>query len=212
MSTIESVPDTFTKIEAQISDLQNDLSDTQNDVNDLLSLSEKDTISELVNSLETTKQEFRSEFGSLSYKLNGLEENVLTDIKNLEQAIDGINNKLFTIAMQLSPTENGIQSIIGMYESIKDENFSIKSSFKSTDVYAVDSITNLTYTAEELTDQKILLSYKSDDQEVFFYGQFNDENQWDGNCIISKERTGGGLNKGAISSAPLFNPLSVFPN
>lgn len=30
--------------------------------------------------------------------------------------------------------------------------------------------------------------------------------------IISKERTGGGLNKGAISSAPLFNPLSVFPN
>ena len=29
---------------------------------------------------------------------------------------------------------------------------------------------------------------------------------------ISKERTGGGLNKGAISSAPLFNPLSVFPN
>ena len=30
--------------------------------------------------------------------------------------------------------------------------------------------------------------------------------------IISKERTGGGLNKGAISSAPLFSTLSVFPN
>ncbi len=29
---------------------------------------------------------------------------------------------------------------------------------------------------------------------------------------ISKERTGGGLNKGAIFSAPLFNTLSVFPN
>ena len=30
--------------------------------------------------------------------------------------------------------------------------------------------------------------------------------------IISKERTGGGLNKGAIFSAPLFSTLSVFPN
>ena len=29
---------------------------------------------------------------------------------------------------------------------------------------------------------------------------------------ISKERTGGGLNKGAIFSAPLFSTLSVFPN
>ncbi len=30
--------------------------------------------------------------------------------------------------------------------------------------------------------------------------------------IISKERTGGGLNKRAIFSAPLFSTLSVFPN
>ena len=29
---------------------------------------------------------------------------------------------------------------------------------------------------------------------------------------ISKESTGGGLNKGAIFSAPLFSTLSVFPN
>ncbi len=29
---------------------------------------------------------------------------------------------------------------------------------------------------------------------------------------ISKERTGGGLNKRAIFSAPLFSTLSVFPN
>lgn len=30
--------------------------------------------------------------------------------------------------------------------------------------------------------------------------------------IISKERTGGGLNKRAIFFAPLFSTLSVFPN
>ena len=31
-------------------------------------------------------------------------------------------------------------------------------------------------------------------------------------CIITKERTGGGLNKRAIFFAPLFSTLSVFPN
>ena len=32
------------------------------------------------------------------------------------------------------------------------------------------------------------------------------------NMIITKERTGGGLNKRAIFFAPLFSTLSVFPN
>ena len=44
------------------------------------------------------------------------------------------------------------------------------------------------------------------------YGQFQKDGDKNILRIITKERTGGGLNKRAIFFAPLFSTLSVFPN
>ncbi len=55
----------------------------------------------------------------------------------------------------------------------------------SNDVIALDFETEQPYTANDLHDKKILYSYTSDDGEVYFYGQFNQKNHWDGQCTIN---------------------------
>jgi|InofroStandDraft_1065614.scaffolds.fasta_scaffold83208_1 hypothetical protein len=45
--------------------------------------------------------------------------------------------------------------------------------------------TDIKVTAEEISDCKVLLPYKSGDQDVFFYGQINENGRWDGNCILN---------------------------
>lgn len=58
-------------------------------------------------------------------------------------------------------------------------------SWQLSDEIAIDVENDITYTAEKLVNQKILLPYKIENQECYFYGQFNEKNQWNGNCIIN---------------------------
>lgn len=55
----------------------------------------------------------------------------------------------------------------------------------STDIIATDSDTGEEYTAGQLIDKPLLLSYIEDGQEVYFLGQFNENNHWDGECTIN---------------------------
>lgn len=57
--------------------------------------------------------------------------------------------------------------------------------WQSNDVIAEDVETGEEYTAEQLVNERILLPYMINGQENYFYGQFNENNQWDGNCIIN---------------------------
>ncbi len=41
------------------------------------------------------------------------------------------------------------------------------------------------YKPKDLRDKKILLPYTENGQDIYFYGQFNKYNHWDGNCIIN---------------------------
>lgn len=56
---------------------------------------------------------------------------------------------------------------------------------KASDTILVERGTRKEYKAKQLVDQKILVTYMSDGQEVYFYGQYNDKNQWDKDCIIN---------------------------
>lgn len=57
--------------------------------------------------------------------------------------------------------------------------------WQSNDIIAEDVETGEKYTAEQLVNERILLPYMINNQENYFYGQFNENNQWDGNCIIN---------------------------
>lgn len=48
-----------------------------------------------------------------------------------------------------------------------------------------DRETGEKYTLNQLVDKKLLISYADGDYENYFYGQFNENNHWDGNCITN---------------------------
>lgn len=57
--------------------------------------------------------------------------------------------------------------------------------WNSEDIIAEDIQTGEKLTAGQLVNEKIFLPYKNGNQETYFYGQFNDNNQWDGICIFN---------------------------
>ena len=49
------------------------------------------------------------------------------------------------------------------------------------------------FTSSQLAGRQIIIPYKLGDDECFFYGQFNNKNHWDGNCIINSYDSYGNL-------------------
>lgn len=110
-------------------------------------------------------------------RLKDLED---SDKSNPQIQFEGDNN---TITFGLKPFDDNLISI--SRKSVYLAYAAAAPSWENSDVIAIDSETGQEYTAEELTDQKILLSYKTDNKEYYFYGQYNENNQWDGNCITN---------------------------
>lgn len=54
-----------------------------------------------------------------------------------------------------------------------------------SDVIAFDFASNKAYTAEDLESVPLLIPYMENNQEVYFFGQFNKNNHWDGRCLIN---------------------------
>ncbi len=70
--------------------------------------------------------------------------------------------------------------------SQKEMNLLNSPSWNDTDIIAIGSENGQRYSAEDLAEEKLLLSSVSDNgQETYFYGQFNENNHWDGKCIIN---------------------------
>ena len=46
-------------------------------------------------------------------------------------------------------------------------------------------ITGKEYKAEDLKNKKLLIPYMEDGYRIFFYGQFNENNVWDGECLLN---------------------------
>ncbi len=44
--------------------------------------------------------------------------------------------------------------------------------------------------AEDIANCRVLMPYKSGDQDVVFYGQINENGRWDGNCVLNTYRNG----------------------
>lgn len=56
---------------------------------------------------------------------------------------------------------------------------------KSEDTVGIEKESGEEIKAGDLVNEKILMPYKEDGKEIFFYGQFNENNHWDGNCVVN---------------------------
>lgn len=116
-------------------------------------------------------------------------ESTISDISNRLEVVeknkngDTIINNTNYYTSKLQPTEKGKIEII--QESQEYACILPRPTWQSNDVIAEDVETGEKYTAEQLVNERILLPYMINGQENYFYGQFNENNQWDGNCIIN---------------------------
>lgn len=70
-------------------------------------------------------------------------------------------------------------------EKIDNNVYLVEPTWTGREIIAIDVVSNKAYRADELSYIPLLIPYMEDGQEVYFYGQFNENNHWDGKCIIN---------------------------
>lgn len=108
-------------------------------------------------------------------------ENINTNINSLGTRIDDLYS-LILIGLNLKATnEYSTQIVAGLGSK---SSMDLDTSPVFTKMVAVSS-SGAEFSAEELSGLKLLLPYKDGAKNCYFYGQLNDNNQWDGNCIVN---------------------------
>lgn len=126
-------------------------------------------------------EKLESQYSSLESQYNRLE----SQYSSLEDRTKTLENNIFEV-VKIQAYSNVISTIDTQFSSIKDENFVMDLLFTNkSDVIATDILTNTEYTVEQLADKRLLLTYEEEGNNVVFYGRFNENNHWDGNCIIN---------------------------
>lgn len=74
---------------------------------------------------------------------------------------------------------------LNVAETNSQTSFLKTPSWKSDDIIAKNPLTGRKYKAKDLMNKKILIPYKDDGQDAYFFGQFNKQNHWDGDCLIN---------------------------
>lgn len=131
-------------------------------------------------------------------------DNIINQVNELKERVGKVENNY----NELNRTLGRIEGRLGTYldadeELINKTNASCNSyenAYNESDNYVWedlklevgrDYITGDIYTAEDLEDEIVILSYiDENNDEVFFKGSFNENNQWEGNCIINKYSNG----------------------
>ena len=126
--------------------------------------------------IEYMEHQFEDELENLKESLYNINQNSHTNIE-----ITPTNDFNFQL---LSPLPQFTNEIIDNYTNV-DSLLSNTILLNPTTpiVYNID--TGEEYTSKELYNQQLLFTFNRDSQEIFFLGQFNEEGQLDGNCIVN---------------------------
>ena len=125
--------------------------------------------------IKEIKDNFSSDMNSMESRLKEDIRGIEEDIAKLEERVFGYHNLVAEVS------DFSFPSI-----SKRDINILSAPEWSSADIIAYDVESGKQYMAKELSNEKLLLStIGANGQETYFYGQFNEKNQWDGNCIIN---------------------------
>lgn len=102
-----------------------------------------------------------------------------TNITNLDRRLSNLEEKtIYATTEYVCVEKNGVSRSLSA------------PTWTEEDIIATDNITGEKYTAIDLINKKLLLNYKSDGEDVFFYGQFNGKNHWDEDCVLNAYKNG----------------------
>lgn len=112
-----------------------------------------------------------------------------SEMKEYLYADDGVKDQLGMITEALNlkiinvTDENVSSSLEGA--SIEKNDISYSTSSFSAETCIGTDVNGNVYMADDLIGETILLTYKEDEKEVFFLGQYNENYHWDGYCVTN---------------------------
>lgn len=148
------------------------------------------TVNNLQSSIDSKFEEQDKKIASQLERIETL-ENLSKNSENEHSNSGNSNNANITINLNsgLRVTEEWNQRFSKLNA---ESNYMLSNPlWEKDDIIAESIITGKKYTAEQLWNKKVLLPYKYYDKENghivenYFYGQFNENNHWHGNCIVN---------------------------
>lgn len=134
-----------------------------------------------INQINDSITGLEEEISQLQADLNTKDQAIQEQINNMHETI---NTLYGNITSWLIPSAAFSTKVTDDYNKVGKPGGGATSLSAQT-VVAYDKTTNQSYTVLDLANQKVLLPYESNGQEVYFYGQFNENGQWDGACLIN---------------------------
>lgn len=156
---------------------------------DIVNMVTTSDIEDMATKDDITNMATQKDIEMLTAKIDGVDENY--DILN--EKYDELNRSIGVLQGRLGiviePNEDLINRMAQAFNSY--DSASAESDHyvwvDTKQVVGKDITTGATYTAEDLENETVIFSYIDEkNNEVFFKGTYNENNQWDGNCIINK--------------------------
>lgn len=129
---------------------------------------------------KSINEQFKTLNSELNTKIDGEMDGLSSRITTIETALMISSKYKHNL---LKPIEEG--TIKTKHVSVEMDSILSQPTWKSDDIIFQDAKSDIKYLAKDLVDQKILVKYRTGNQENFFYGKYNKSNQWDGDCIIN---------------------------
>lgn len=111
-----------------------------------------------------------------------------TDIKNLQTEIATLTGNMEIIKGALfTKCDLSGSSLSTKPLTTIDDNAEtgVGPGWKLNDIVASDSLSGKSYKTKDLINKQILIPYEEDGQNIYFLGQYDADNYWNGNCLIN---------------------------
>lgn len=126
---------------------------------------------------------------SIEKNIGKIDTNIEIINSDIESERGRIDNIFTTMALSntkvIYPTDVATSALPNEIEEFKLETYASAPIWSSSGIVAKELKSGREYNAEELVGKKILIPYKENNQEVYFWGQYNEKLQWDGDCLIN---------------------------
>lgn len=149
-----------------------------------------------INSLDGRVDSLNEKINSLDNKIDNVEEKLSGSIDTVDDSVSHLRDDMEKLSNRVSKLEGRIESYEvgqaskGLFGNMNCVAVGENSSLISTSDAIIRRDSNEKVTAENLVGKKLLLNYENNGFQNVFYGQFNKNNHWDGECIINSYKNG----------------------
>ena len=153
-------------------------------------------IREEINEVKTQVGSVSTEVGQLNTEIDEM-NTLVTKMHNYLYLDDGVKDQLGMINEALNikvinVTDENTMSFIEDVSVVGNDVSTTTLALMAESTIGVDVNGNV-YIAKELIGETILLTYRDEDKDVFFLGQYNENYHWDGYCVTNAYNTDGSL-------------------